>query len=253
MEADWYGAAFGVSYSPTDRFTWGLGPHFLHGDLDGGSDYDADSQAWGVDAGLAARPQWGAFKPLLTAAFSATFHDLDQSRRDSVGGRYRSDPEANVYTLLGAASHEFFPTGGDSLILRPKLGLNWTRATFDGYEESTRRGLRPLSVSGGNYTSLQSDLGAALVFQPMETLNLEVRAAWLHEWRDRSPVLNSAIAGAGLGLFTPVANPSREAAGLGASADWSPTENLTLSLDYDAAIGDNLTSQAVSGTLRWDF
>jgi Uncharacterized protein with a C-terminal OMP (outer membrane protein) domain len=253
VDSDWYGGSFGVSHALTDRFTWGLGLHLLHGSFDGGHGYDADSDAWGFDAGFAARPQWGSFKPLFTAAFSGTFHDLDQSRRGLDNARYHSSPDIDIFTLSLAASHDFALTGDESLVLRPRLGLDWTRTSLGQYHESTRDGLRPLSVDGENYNSMRSDLGAALLWSPAETVDLEFRAGWLHEWQDRSPLLTATPQGASWSLATPRADSSREAAALGVSAGWSPTESLSLSLNYDAVLGDDLRSHSVAGTLRWDF
>jgi len=193
VKSDWWGASLGAALSPNDRFTWGLGFHLLKGDFEGGSDYEADSEAWGLDFGLAARlgRVGGNFRPTLSAVFSHTSHNLDQTRRVR-GGSHHSSPDVKVTGLALALSQDFYLNQNESLSLSPRLGLDWFHTSLGDYRESGPAGWA-LEVDGSSINSVRSELGTALNWRPTESLELELRAAWLHEFGDRQQPLSSRL------------------------------------------------------------
>lgn len=252
VDSDWWGFSLGASYAPRENFSFGGGFHFLKGDFDASHGFSADDTAWGLDLGFAANLGCGYYRPLLTGVVSHTIHDFEQARKAG-GSTYRSDPKVKTTTIGLALSQDFYPTDSGAFILRPKVGLDWTRTDMDGYSEKGSGGFA-LSVDSEKYDSFRSQLGGAAVFKPSEAVNLELRAAWLHEFGDRSPVLTSkAKFVPGLNLYVPRADNSRDSAAVGASADIQVGEGLALSFDYDGILGDNLDTHQFTGGIKFSF
>ncbi len=247
-----WGLSLTAAHSPQENLNFGLGFHFLKGDFDGGREYQADSTAWGLNLGLAAGLGQGRSRPLLTAVVSHTRHDFDQTRRQG-GFSYRSSPDIEVTAATLGLARDFYLTEEESFILRPQIGLDWTRTSLGRYEEHSS-GPRALSVDSEDFDSLRGELGTALVWKPAEPVELELRAAWLHEFGDRSPLLTSAVRDVpGLSLYTPRADNSRDSANVGASVALKAAGGLSLSLDYDGLFNSNLDSHQFGASIKYSF
>ena len=192
MDGDWWGFSLGAAYAPQDFLNFGLGFHFLKGDVDAGRAYDADSTAWRFDLGLAANLGSGRYRPLLTGTVSHTVHDYDQTRRAD-GYIYKSSPDIQVTTV-------------------------------------------------------------ALGWKPAEPLELELRAAWLHDFGDRSLALTSVARDlTGLNVSPPAPTTSAIQPPWGASASFDAGSGFSLGLDYDGQFNGDLDSHQIWGSLKYTF
>lgn len=252
VDGGWGGFNLGAAYSPDENLNFGLGMHFLKGELDSGREYEADSTAWGLDLGFAANLGSGYYRPLLTGVVSHTRHDFNQTRRID-GYAYKSSPDITVTTATLGLSQDFYPTEAKTFIIRPKIIFDWARTDMDNY---TERGSGPgaLNVDAKQYDSYRSELGSALAWKAAEPVELELRASWLHEFGDSSPILTSTSRDvSGLRLNTPRSDNKRDSASVGASASFEAVDGVSLGLDYDGQFNSDLDSHLFWGSLKFNF
>ena len=242
------GLTVGVDYSVTPNFTIGLtfGYANTSANLPGSGNLS-------VNGGKLA-----AYGTYFTKGFhadgilSAGLNSYD-TRREGLNGSARGRTDGTEWSALAGVGYDW---GDESFTIGPLATVQYT---WVGLNEFTERGsLAPLNVPDQHATSLRSTLGFKSAFDwevGRFILRPEIRAAWMHEYGDRSLSLDSSLASGAGGLFTVYdSEVGRDSFVLGAglSMIWSP--KTLLYLFYDGQLGQKeYQSHNLSGGLRMTF
>ena len=140
------------------------------------------------------------------------------------------------------------------LNLTAEAAVRYSYVELDSFNE---RGAFPFNVAYAKQTgeSLQSILSLRANY-PLKvagrTLVPEVRAGWRHEFLNQDLVTNGRFT-AGLGTPFGVATngPGTDTADLGVGATYFFTDDVSLTLNYDAQLANRYTSHNVTALVRW--
>ncbi len=135
----------------------------------------------------------------------------------------------------------------------PQALLQYTRVDINSFTESGS--LLPLQIQSQSADSLQSQLGAHVMYQTevgKVVLTPELRLGWKHEYLDRDVALDSRFANGAGNVFTvygPQLGRDSAVVGVGLSARW--TRDISTYINYDSELGRaNYSLQSVSAGVR---
>jgi len=136
----------------------------------------------------------------------------------------------------------------------PFARLQGYTGALNGFTESGAQSLN-LTVAGQTTNSLRSVVGAQLAgafdLGWRETLGLQFRLGWSHEYADTARPVTASLAGAPLLPFTTYGiSPQRDAAILGFSANTAIAETASLYLRYDGAVSGQDSAHALTAGVR---
>ena len=244
---DWGEAAVSASFN------------YLNSDFDGQDGYSAEADGYGFSLGLAAKFNGaGQWNPRAALYGGWMTHDLDQRRR--VGGMpfgngtYRSNTDADVRNLGLSLDNDFY--FNPCTILRPRLAFDYASTSLNGYTERGPADGFAQKVKADDFDSFRSDLGASLIWRASQSIAMEGRADWYHEFGDtEASLVSRTVAVPDLIFVTDGLDPGRDSGSVGASLTWTPpaADNFSLQLDYDYHFGAGYSGSKIAGLLKVDF
>ncbi|MET0220770.1 MAG: autotransporter domain-containing protein [Tardiphaga sp.] len=173
--------------------------------------------------------------------------------RVALGAVNGSQFSGDHYVLRGAVGTDL-RVGG--VVVTPEAGLQYIRVATDAFTETGTAAA--LGIAADSSESLRSSLGARVAFDT--TINggvvtPEFRAAWLHEFSDGVRGLTASFVDTTLpGSFvTSTASGLRDRGVIGTGVTGRLGALTSVSLNYDAVIGDNAVSHQFSGRLKYSF
>ena len=249
-----FGGSIGVMKA-VGPWVFGLSGHTFRSDIDGGGNtYDADATGYGVNLGLGRSFCVGPLKPFVELTGGWTFVEMDQTRRTSMmlpglgGDSYDSTVDMNIYTASLTVSNRF---AFDTFSITPRLGVDYAYTDMDSYSEGN--GVLALDVDGNDFTSLRSIAGLTLGYSPLPSLHLEARADYYHEFADTEISLTSRFRGTPVSITTQSQDTGRDSFRVGAGLSWTPTDCLSLSLNYDYTGAKSYQGHDVAVQVRLEF
>jgi uncharacterized protein with beta-barrel porin domain len=176
-----------------------------------------------------------------------------ENTRVALGNANGSAFNGTHYALRGATGIDLRFSGW---LITPELALQYTRVNTDGFAETG--GVTALNVAADHSESLRSSLGVrfAREFRVQGgVLTPEARLAWLHEFRDGVRGISASFADVTLpGVFlTPTGSAIRDRGAIGAGLSGKLGPLTTVSVGYDAIVGDDAVAHQLTGRLRHSF
>ncbi len=239
-----------------DRLTLGLAGHYLYSDIDGGGSYDANYNAYGVNAGASYRFDAGSLAPLLSLTGGWTRYDLDQTRKTAsvapgfAGNKYTSSPDIDVFSAALMLSNAFTFCRST---LTPELGLDYAYTDLRGYTE--KGGDLALRVRRRHYTSAQGVLGLGYAYQATDRISLSLKGQYRHEFADKRATLRMRSVGypALSSISIRGQNYGRYSGVLGTGVAYRATDRATVGLNYDLHLARRYQGHKVSANLGISF
>ncbi len=242
------GFTLGLDYKVSPNFAVGLAAGYAGT----GIDLTDDGRVWvnGGKLGLYATYFTGGF--YVDAAVTGGLNSYDTKRSAIQGAARGSTDGGELNVLLG--------TGYDwkigALSIGPTATFQYTLVGIDGFTE--RGSLAPLNIADRNAESVRTAFGfkasydwkcGGVVIKP------ELRAAWQHEYGDKTYDLSASFAGGGGNSFL-VNGPEigRDSLLIGAGFAVQLNERTATYLYYDGELGrDQYDRHSVSGGIRIAF
>ena len=242
------GFTLGLDYKVTPNFAVGISAGYAGtaADLNDGGDVRVN----GGKLGLYATYFTGGF--YVDAALAGGFNSYD-TERAGLQGQARGSTDGGEFNALFGAGYDW-KIG--ALSIGPTATFAYTLVGIDGYTETGS--LAPLNIHGDNAESVQTTLGfkasydwkvGGVIIRP------EIRAAWLHEYGDRSYGLNASFAnGAGNNFLVHGPTLGCDSLLLGAGFAIQCSDRYSTYFYYDGEFGrSNYDRNAVSGGVRIAF
>jgi outer membrane autotransporter protein len=218
--------------------------------MDRGQDrITAENYQWGVYGSRQFGPQY------FLAAVSFGNSDLEASRRIEYGQINRTaeadfgDNQFSMYVELGG--HRTWR----HYVLQPLVGLQYVNIDRGGFQESGADSL-DLALSKINTDSLRSALGGRIAWPYFSRwgglVAPEIRARWMHEFLDDTPIAEPRFADAGGEPFTVQGvELGRDFLVLGAGFSAELTPNIGAFVNYDAQMSLNEQAHGGNGGLQF--
>jgi trimeric autotransporter adhesin len=274
FDHDRYSVHGGVDYRVTPELTLGAALGYMSAELDfnDGSKFEYD----GIQIGGYAKYDWENWYINAMGAFG--FYD-GKSRRDVAFGRV-PDPfecgclvdgipdggfashnkgkfDADAWMLSGEFGHRFY--WAEMSWWAPYLGLTYQEGQIDRFTE-TAVGSAHISALriGGSGDSFVTDLGVraghSFVVGHDMTAQLELRAAWLHEFGDNPHSMKAIFAGVPDSDFKVVGSKiSRDTFAFDAGMSFQVTHQLGLGFSYIGRFNADLTDHGLMGKAVFTF
>jgi fibronectin-binding autotransporter adhesin len=242
------GFTLGLDYKVTPHFAVGLAAGYAGTGID-----LSDDGSVLVNGGKLAlyattfRGGWYA-----DAAVSGGYNSYD-TKRSALEGTARGSTEGGELSVLVGTGYDW-KIG--ALQIGPTATFNYTLTDLDGYTEDGS--LAPLDIAGGDSESIRSAFGLKASYDwriGSVIVRPEVRAAWQHEYGDRSHGIDASFANGAGGTFL-VHGPEigRDSLLLGAGFAVQCGERYSTYLYYDGELGrQRYDSHSVSAGLRVSF
>lgn len=186
------------------------------------------------------------------AALGSGFSSYE-TRRTALGGTARGKTEGLELSALAGAGYDWHL---EEFTLGPIASVQYT---YVGLDEFTERGsLAPLTVTSQHEESIRSTLGFKTAYDWTVwglLVRPEIRAAWRHEYGDRSFSMDSRLASGAGGIFTVEdAETGRDSLqlGVGVTVLWSETKMVYLFYDGEL-LRKEYDAHNLSGGLRLTF
>lgn len=243
------GGILGVDHVFSEEWLAGVAMQITTDDID----FQQSSDNASVDSiEVGAYASYGDTRFYVNANTSFIWHDFKVHRDLDKGGAFAS---YNGTTLSGYAEagriYEY-----DGLRIQPILGASFAHLQTDAYNE--HGGSKSLLlVQDADFTTFKSLLGArfAMPFELESGRKIvpEARALWAHEYADDHSAFWARVA-----AFGPDSEPfqikgrsyPRDSAIIGAGLTAPLSDEASVTLDYDAAINPEMTSNTLSAGLR---
>jgi autotransporter-associated beta strand protein len=242
------GFTLGLDYKLTPNFALGLAAGYAGTGVDLSD--DGSVLVNGGKLGLYATYFTGGF--YVDAAVNGGYNSYD-TKRHALQGTARASTEGGELNVLVGTGYDW-KIG--ALSIGPTATFNYTLVGIDGTTE--HGSLAPLDIAGRDAESVRSAFGfkasadwrlGGVLIQP------EIRAAWQHEYGDRSYGLEASFASGAGGDFL-VHGPAigRDSLLLGAGFAVQLSERAATYVYYDGELGrDRYDRHSVSGGLRVAF
>ena len=182
---------------------------------------------------------------------SYAWYDNDSRRDTGATGTAKGDYDSEVFSAQAEAGYAFHL---DPATITPFLGVRYTEAMTDSYEESGA-GPANLSVDDSDAESLTMTLGVdfSATFEAGEGVYIipELRLGWEHEFADSHQSVGAHFTGVPASGFTVVGSDvADDSAVLGAGVTVDIGQTWQLFLDYDGRINEDYDQHAVSGGVK---
>lgn len=251
LSADYGGFNFGAA-AKTGAEALALAGEVNFGHLRGAENYRAEARSIFIGAGFA--------RPLPIAAESAPLLDISvsygnsryrQRRRDALNTVARADIKQNSF-LAAAFLRQYYNAGWRNLYFVPQIGLDYGFLRQNSWREKS--GALPLKTSGAAYNSLTPKLGAALIWQSGEQINLKASALYRYAALDRNVSLKTSLRGAPAASWRVKGEAaSRSGLELGLQAEYQLWGNMRFSGVYQLLQQENNHEQSFAAQIKTAF
>jgi outer membrane autotransporter protein len=283
------GGGSGGDQTPTDRFLW-MKPFALQSDQDkkdgvpgytadiqglmlGGDDQINSSTRVGWDFGFAQTNADGkeelsgqsldidtyqlglyARKEIevdtyLTGKIQFGWNRNESSRDITLAGTAKADYDS-WYSLLNATVGKQFEINKE-LTLTPELSINYIHIDEESYTEHGSPAA--LHVDGRNEDSLIFSIGSKLNFRIEDDSTLTAHLELGYETLNDHAQLSSTFVGGGPAFNVNGAEPGRLLLTTGFGVNLMETQQMNMSINYEATIRDQYTDQSLSTTIRYKW
>lgn len=249
------GAAAGIDFRVFDPLRVGVA--FSYGsteiDFDGLNDAnstDVDSYQGTLYATYTGSPWY------LNGMLAYALHDYDTTREVSFTGYSDTATGSHKGRQYSAKVEGGYPIPSGRLLITPTASLAYTRLNQDAYTETSAAGAA-LQVDKVSVDSVKSSLGTRLSTTLVgETAKWtpEIRAAWVHEYKDSAMNVTAQYAqGNGTAFTTTTTTPAADAAVLGLGLTVATVGNLSVTANYDVELKEDYVGHNGLLQLRADF
>ena len=249
------GGAGGIDFRLFDPLRVGVAFSYGHTEIDydgltDANSTDVDSYQGTLYATYTGSPWY------LNALLAYAQHDYDTTRQVSFTGYSDTATGSHKGQQYSAKLEGGYPIPAGRLLVTPTAALAYTRLNQDAYTE-TSSGASALQVDEANADSVKSSLGAKLSTTLVgETTKWtpEVRAAWVHEYKD-SAINTTAqyIQGNSTAFTTTSTTAAADAAILGIGLTVATLGNLSVTANYDAELKEDYVGHNGLLQLRAEF
>jgi len=242
------GLTVGIDYKVTPNFAIGL--HAGYANTDAEVAENGNVRINGGKIGAYATYFTGGFH---TDAAVSTGYNSYETRRTGFDGIARGRTDGSEFSALLGTGYDW---KFEEFSIGPTATLQYARISIDEFTE--RGSLAALRVPEQHATSLSSTLGFVSAYEwtlGKFIVRPEIRAAWRHEFGDRSFSLESELASGAGGLFTvqdSEVGSDSFLLGAGVSMLWSPS--TLIYVNYDGELGrQEYDAHNLSGGVRLTF
>lgn len=243
------GGILGVDHVFTEDLLAGAAIQITTDDIDFQNSLD-NASVDSVEIGTYA--SYGDTRFYVNANTSFIWHDFKVRRNLETGGAFASYNGTTVSAYAEAGRIFEY----DTLRIQPILAASFAHLQTDGYNEHGGA-LGLLSVEGADFTTFKSMIGArfAMPFQLDSGRKIvpEARAVWAHEFADDHSAFWARLQAAGPGsdpFQVKGRSYPRDTAIVGAGLTAPLSDEASVTLDYDAALNPEVTTNTVSAGLR---
>lgn len=248
FDETYYGITTGIAYD-VDFAILSAEMHYYQGDLKT-KKYKADVDALGFELGIGRCFNINDnINPWVEIRAGYTWMQVDQKRTDMNGAKASSKPDAGVWTGGITVNNAF--SVGEQVRITPHIGVDVMHMQMDSYTE--KNSALATKVEPDDYTSVQGTIGIAMDYTPTENVYFEARAAYHHEFADRSADVTARGVGLSSNLKVDGDDLSRSSATLGAGVGVRLTDNVSVRADYDVRLADKYVGHQVSATVTFTF
>ncbi|MDL2266641.1 autotransporter domain-containing protein [Desulfovibrio sp. OttesenSCG-928-G15] len=250
-----YGPEVSGGYDLRTDENWLLGLGFRYGykkfSVDTRDD-DADINSYTFS--LYGGKEWGAgpgiFRALMGGAY--TLHTVDTSRevrlptfRDSL----EADYTAHSFQVFAEAAYAVKAL--EALVVEPYLSFAWNRNHTESFTE--RGGAARLHSSSRTHDNYTSYLGSRFHVPASDRFAFNLDLNWMHNFGGIAPKNVMRFARGGKQFSIKGTSISRDALGVGLSADVRISENVSVNIGYTGMFGERDQSHGGSATftLHW--
>ncbi|MDE1149592.1 MAG: autotransporter domain-containing protein [Azospirillaceae bacterium] len=187
----------------------------------------------------------------VTGNAGYTYDQYDTSRTMSFGGLTRTAVGSASGGEVNAGVSAGYRVRVSNLTLEPQAGLQWLRVSRDGFTE-TGAGALNLAVDELDTTALQSSVGgrasANWTTEGGTVITPTVRAAWVHDFRDRALTSEASLLGSGFAVTGP--ETGRDGLAIGGGLTLQEGRNLNLYANYDGTLRRGETDHVFTAGFR---
>jgi outer membrane autotransporter protein len=190
----------------------------------------------------------------LDGIFSYGFLQTDTKRYINVGDIQQTAYGNYDGGVLSASAEGGYAVKHNRFTFEPTLGLNYTHVSQDSFNETGAAAdgnNYGLNVNSVNMDSLRSALGARLDAQFGKKDGVQfipgVHAGWEHEFLDQAADVNAKFIGGSGDFIARGIELGRDTGILGVALTVAFNKEIQGSVNYDARVNNNLTSQTISG------
>ncbi|WP_146002807.1 autotransporter outer membrane beta-barrel domain-containing protein [Telmatospirillum siberiense] len=170
---------------------------------------------------------------------------------DFLGRTANVDFDGEHYLLRGQTGYDW-PVGG-AVTLAPLAGLTYLYSVNNGYTESGAAGA-DLTIDRKGAGSLSHDLGGRVRWSaetPWGRVKPELRAEWVHDYRQSGLATTGTLAGAAFTTSTPRTSP--DGAQIGVAATLEGTDALSFRAEYSGDLRADYQSHTGVIKVLWGF
>ncbi|MEC4592447.1 MULTISPECIES: hypothetical protein [Nitrospirillum] len=187
----------------------------------------------------------------VTGNAGYTYDQYDTARTMGFGGLSRTAFGHTKGDELSAGVTAGYRVRVSNLTLEPQAGIQWLKVGRDGFTE-TGAGALNLVLQDLDATALQSSLGgrasASWKTDGGTVITPALRAAWLHDFRDRALTSQAALAGTTFAVTGP--DTGANALGIGGGLTLQEGNNLNLYANYDGTLRRHETDHVFTAGFR---
>ncbi|ASG25242.1 hypothetical protein Y958_30320 [Nitrospirillum viridazoti CBAmc] len=187
----------------------------------------------------------------VTGNAGYTYDQYDTARTMGFGGLSRTAFGHTTGDELSAGVTAGYRVRVSNLTLEPQAGIQWLRVGRDGFTE-TGAGALNLVLQDLDATALQSSVGgrasASWKTDGGTVITPALRAAWLHDFRDRALTSQAALAGTTFAVTGP--DTGANALALGGGLTLQEGNNLNLYANYDGTLRRHETDHVFTAGFR---
>ncbi|MEE3626744.1 autotransporter domain-containing protein [Nitrospirillum sp. BR 11752] len=193
--------------------------------------------------------------PFVTGNAGYTYDRYDTARTMGFGGLSRTAFGHTTGDELSAGVTAGYRVRVSNLTLEPQAGIQWLKVGRDGFTE-TGAGALNLVLQDLDATALQSSVGgrasASWKTDGGTVITPALRAAWLHDFRDRALTSQASLSGVGAGTPFAVTGPytGANALGIGGGLTLQEGDNLNLYANYDGTLRRHETDHVFTAGFR---
>ncbi|ASG21224.1 hypothetical protein Y958_10610 [Nitrospirillum viridazoti CBAmc] len=187
----------------------------------------------------------------VTGNAGYTYDQYDTARTMGFGGLSRTAFGHTTGDELSAGVTAGYRVRVSNLTLEPQAGIQWLKVARDGFTE-TGAGALNLVLQDLDATALQSSVGgrasASWKTDGGTVITPVLRAAWLHDFRDRALTSQAALAGTAFAVTGP--DTGANALGIGGGLTLQEGNNLNLYANYDGTLRRHETDHVFTAGFR---
>ncbi|MAA76296.1 MAG: hypothetical protein CMN28_16520 [Salinisphaeraceae bacterium] len=188
----------------------------------------------------------------LDGIVRAGWNDYDNFREVAPGVIADSKNDGSDYAASLATGFEFYRGG---LTIGPRVRVNYTDASIDGYTENAPTGA--LAYGDQDVESLTTNVGVEATYainREFGVLLPQIDLEWVHEFEDDRRFIKAQNAGGGPIFFIPVAEPDSDYARVGLGATFVYAGGAIVFLRADAELArEDVDERLITLGTRLEF